>query len=222
MSVATIPALVDYEDVITQKFSEAFQEFSKAVGRGVWGHYAANAESDPSSQMVTILYVPRSESRTTDHEIILREYGEGPNPVIFVDFGEPTTEFPEEQEEVVNFLRANGRPILAGKLLTMLQDVMEDPDEPAISIVSLRDMARLLVKYDNFSDPSIGPDRLGIIHAQWRIVGNGVLVMSFLGHDEILLIAQADANPDSKALDIARRGPKQEILQEFGDLVPCR
>lgn len=220
MSVVTMPVFTDYEDVTIEDLQE--QELFFDFAQKMWACYATSTNSNPSPQMVTTIYLPQSESRTTDPEITFREYGEGPNTVILVDFGEPTTDFPKEQQTVVNYLRDNGRPILADRLLTILEDAMENPDETTIDIFSLRDVARLLVEYDNFADPAIGTDRLGIIHAQWRIVGNGILVMSFLGHDEILLIAQADAHPDGKALDITKRGPKQEILQEFGDLVPCR
>ena len=50
-------------------------------------------------------------------------------------------------------------------------------------------MARLLVEPACFADPAIGSDGWGVMHAQWRITGNGLLVMSFLGYGEILLTA---------------------------------
>lgn len=62
----------------------------------------------------------------------------------------------------------------------MLEDVLADPDEPKISILSLQDMARLFVEQEDFADPFISPAR-GIVHAQWRIDGNGALVWGFLG-----------------------------------------
>ena len=188
----------------------------------MWERYAGAAGSSLSPQMVVPRCVLRPHPGTADYEVTLIQYGGDSNALIIVDFGEITSEFPKEHREVVKLLRDNGRPILARKLITMLRNMREDPDEPPISIVSLRDMARFLVEHKDFADPFIGPDRRGIIHAQWRIIDNGALVLSFLGDGEILLVAQADESPDDEILDISTRGLEQEILEEFGHLVPHR
>ena len=141
---------------------------------------------------------------------------------IDVDFGKPSSEFSEEQQEVIDRLRSNGRPVLSEKLVTMLRDVQEDHDGPHVNIVSLRQMALLFIERQNFSDPFIGPDSHGIVYAQWRIVGNGVLIIRFLGYEEVLLVAQADKTPDCEELDIIIQRPKSEVLEEYGHLVPCR
>ena len=104
----------------------------------------------------------------------------------------------------------------------MLQDVEEDPDAPQVKLISLWDMARILTEHEDFSDPVVGPDGRGIIHGQWRIDGNGFLVASFLGYEEIILTAQADDGPNGEALDISERGPAPEILREYERLVPRR
>jgi hypothetical protein len=140
--------------------------------------------------------------------------------MVLVDFGEPITDFPTDHQEAVEYLRANGRPILADKLVTMLQNIDEDPDEPEVNIVSLRDMARCLVEHRDFADPSIGSDRYSMVYAQWRIMGDGVLVVSFLGNDEILLVAQADR--DGCPVDVSEQGRLQDVLKEYECLVPRR
>ena len=218
-SVTTLVSTA-YED--GDPYVSRVQEFNEAIDRGVWERYARAADSSLAAQMVIPRCVFWSHPGTADFEVKLIQYGGGSNALIIVDFGETTSEFPKEYREVVKLLRDNGRPILARKLITMLRNVSEDPDEPTISIISLRDMARLLVEREEFADPFIGPDRRGIIHAQWRITGNGILVMSFLGYGEILLVAQADENSDGEVLDISARGLEQNILEEFGHLVPCR
>ena len=177
------------------------------------------AESQPTKP-TNRRYVIRAFTGATTYAIRIYQYGEDPDALVMVDFGEPEAEFPKDHVETVRFLRANGRLILANKLVTMLQDVEEDPDGIAVNIVSLRDMARLIVERKDFADPSISPDRLGVVHAQWRIVRDGLLVMSFLGYGEVLLIAQADESPDQEELDVSERGQTQDILRKHGHLVP--
>ena len=132
-----------------------------------------------------------------DHnvEFIHFQYGSDADTWVLTDFGEPTSDFSEEQQEMVDWLRNNGRPVLSDKLVTMLQDVQEDPDGPQINIVSLKQMAEFFVEQKDFADPSIGLDRHDIVYAQWRIIGNGVLVIRFPGDEKLLLVAQADAMP---------------------------
>ena len=159
---------------------------------------------------------------TVNREITFLRYWESCGSVIVVDFGERTSEFPEEQQEVVERLRRNSRPILSDKLVTMLRDVQEDPDSPPVNIVSLRQMASLLINQPDFADPFIGPDNRGFVYAQWRIVGNGVLVIRFPDDERILLIAQADETSEREELDISVEGPKSSILEEYRYLVPSR
>ena len=215
---ASATSIADYEDRIT--LSSYLQQLND-IGRGVREHSGA-ADSSLSKQPVIPSLVIGSHSGTADYEVTLFQYGEDSNALIIVDFAETEGEFSREHEEVIRLLRANGRPVLASKLITMLRNVREDPEQHAVSIVSLQDMARLLVAQEDFADPFIGPDRRGIIHAQWRIIGNGILVVSFLGYGEILLVAQAGERPDDEVLDISTRGSERVILGEFGHLVPRR
>ena len=157
---------------------------------------------------------------TVDHEIKFFRYGEALDSVIVADFGEPTSAFPEEQQEVIDRLRSNGRAVLSEKLVTMLRDVQEDPDSPQVNIVSLRQMASLFIDQRDFADPFIGPDSRGVVYAQWRIVGNGVLIIRFPDDENILLVAQADKTSEREEMDISMQGPKSSVLEEYGYLVP--
>ena len=197
------------------------QELTEIMHRDVWEHCIEPADSR-HTRTVGPRYVLRSYSGTSDYEISLLQYGEYPDTLIMVDFGEPTSEFPEEYQAHIDHLRTNGRRILADKLVTMLRNMRDDPDQGEVHIVSLQDMARLFSKRQEFADPFIGTDRRGIIHAQWRMVGNGVLVWGFLGYGDVLLVAQADETPDNEELDITTRGSEHAILEEFGHLVPRR
>jgi hypothetical protein len=169
-------------------------------------------------------YIVTSESSqiTTGKQVTILQFGERPNITFALDFGEPVDAFPSDQQEVVEHLRANGRPVLASKLDTMLQDVKDDPNEPEINFIPLRDMAQLLVEQARFADPFVCPDGRGAVHAHWKIDGNGALFWGFLGNERILVVAQADATQERGALDISTIGDKKAILEEFQYLVPLR
>ena len=147
---------------------------------------------------------------------------EGHSNNLIWDDATPVEDFPRDQQDAVRYLRAHGRPVLGTQLQSMLQAIEEDPGEPGINFLSLKDMAQLMVEQGDFADPFIGPGRRGLVHAQWRIAGNGVLVWGFLGAGEILVIAQSDEVSGREAQDINVQGAKEVILKEFGYLVPRR
>ena len=167
-------------------------------------------------------YVVRVPTVPTVCNVKILQYGEEKDALILVDFGVTAVEVPNTEWETVWFLRANGRPILADNLVTMLEEAEEDPGEVTISMASLKDMARFLVEHGGVADPSVGPDGYGVMHAQWRLSGHGLLVMSFLGYGVILLTARANESPGQERLRISKRVRAQEILREYGHLVPLR
>ena len=219
-SAITAPELNDRQDDALYRanvmgFGDTVDQGEGEYSLGIANHILPLRELPPQ-------YVIWSHPGTGNCEPKLTQYGEDADALIVVDFEEPVDDFPVDHRDVVAFLRGNGRPIVAEKLVSMLEDMREDPDDSTIDIVSLREMAWFLVENKDFSDPFIGPDRHGIIHAQWRFAGNGVLVISFLGYGEILLVAQADAGHFEEILDISKRGPEKAIIKEFGHFVPRR
>ena len=198
----------------------AIQENCMAPEGGLWNVdevYAASKLYAQSGVQYRVFIVNQGDA---GRQINFIQYGLDASNMVLADFGEPIVDFPANHRETVDYLRANGRPILADKLVTMLQNIDEDPDEPQVNIVSLRDMARCLVEHGDFADPSIGPDRYSMVYAQWRIMGDGVLVVSFLGNAEILLVAQADR--DGSSVDVSEQGGLQDIFKEYDCLVPRR
>ena len=167
-------------------------------------------------------YAVRVPTVSTDCNVKMLRYGEERDALILVDFRVTQDEVPNTDWETIWFLRANGRPILGDKLAAMLQEGEEDPGEITISMASLKDMARFLVEHGGVADPSVGPDGYGVMHAQWRLPGQGLLVMSFLGYGVILLTARANGSPDQERLRISKRVRAQEIMREYGHLVPLR
>ena len=150
------------------------------------------------------------------------EYEGASNRTFAVDFGEPLLAFPEHHRETVQYLRARGRPVLADRVVTMLQAIRDDPDEQPVDILSLQEMARLFVEQQGFADPYISPGRRGIVHTQWRLDGNGALVWGFLGNEKIMVVAQVDEFQGRAPLDISTSGTTQDILEDYGHLVPTR
>ena len=154
------------------------------------------------------------------------QYDTESSTTVLVDHGKaeipPEYEFDAEYQQVVDGLRAAGREIPAEDLIEMLRDIQEDPEEPEIKLYSLRAMARFLIKHRRFYDPIIGPDPIGIMQAEWHIIGDGLLVMAFLDDNHIHCVAQADATLQSEALNRSVQLTEDQAVEEFGHLVPLR
>ena len=217
-----IPYVRTYNDAETSAF-QPMREYSDAETFSVEVLASGVADIETFKAMFRASVLCSSPSGGwISHGIRFFQCGEDPASIIIADFGEPASEFPEEQQEIIDLLRGNGRDILANKLVAMLRDVQEDPNDPEVSIVSLRQMAWFFVEQQNFADPFLGPDRHGLVHAEWKFLGNGVLVMVFPGDGVVLLVAQADETPDGEKLDICTKRTTTEVLKEFGHLVPHR
>ncbi len=217
---ATAPSL-------TKELNAELNALPMSNNSGTWNACSELANStrpgiSQSGQLETRHIVVRMSVVVTDWNTNIFQYGTDKDALILIDFKEPEDEFPRDHLETIRFLRANGRPILADQLVELLRDAEEDPDEVKIKVVSLRDMARLLMQHKDFDDPSIGSDGWGVVHAQWRIKGNGLLVMSFLDRGEVLLTARANEGPGQDKLRISRRVHAQDIVREYGHLVPLR
>ena len=189
------------------KFLDSDYAAGEVLARSLDNYYLVSLPSRGSTELIT--YVPK-----------IRQYGEGPNAIIVVDFEEPETEFDGDQLEAVRFLRSNGREVLASKLVEMLRNAEEDGR--TVNIVSLRDMVRLMVRCQRLADPFVSPDDYGIVYAQWQTEGNGLVVISFPGGEEIVLTAQADAVPGLEELDISEQGNMHGVMRKYGHLVPHR
>ena len=190
-----------------REFSDSDHVAGGILVRSLDSRYLVSIPGRESTELIT--YVAK-----------IRQYGENPDAVIVVDFGEPETEFDGDQLEAVQFLRSNGREVLASKLVETLRNVGESGR--TVNIVSLRDMVRLLVRCQRLADPFISPDDYGIVYAQWRTEGNGIVVISFPGGEEIVLTAQADAVPGLEELDISEQGNMHGVMRKYGHLVPHR
>lgn len=107
--------------------------------------------------------------------------------------------------------------MLADGLSKMISDLADDADAPAVNIASLRDMASCMLEHVDYDDPFVGPNATGIVSAEWRFNNNGVLLLSFLGHGQVILVAQDDGG-----LDVGANGQLDRLLEEHSHLVPKR
>ena len=129
--------------------------------------YAAMTAENSQPQQVNRHHIfPLLQGTAADYRVTLTQYGDDSAPLFVFDFMEPVDEFPDEQQAAVEYLRRNGRRVLASRVVEMLQDAEEDPDAPQPKLISLWDMARILAEHEDVSDPVVGPDRRGIIHGQ--------------------------------------------------------
>lgn len=161
-----------------------------------------------------------ADAHVLNMEQKLQRFSELPSDRDSYGASPPTAEAIEQ--EAVEHLRHAGRPILASRVIEMLRDTEEDSDAPQVRLVSLKDMARILAEHKDFADPAVGLDERGVIHGQWQIMGDGLLVVSFLGYGEIILTAQADDGPHGEALDISEQGMAPRVLGGYEYLVPRR
>jgi len=97
---------------------------------------------------------------------------------------------------------------VADRLSYLRQLAADDPDEPALQVDSLRELAWFLLTERWLSGVQIGVSPDGLAQAEWRIPGdaadtesNGILVMEFLGSGLIRFAAVA---PRSTQGDVQR------------------
>ena len=102
---------------------------------------------------------------------------------------------------IVSELRNSGRELVAEDVLAILHNIQEDPDEPEVKPFSLQSMARFLIAHSEFADPVVGVDPSGVMQVEWRIDGNGLLVMAFLEDDKVHVVAQANETFSCRALN---------------------
>ena len=151
-------------------------------------------------------------------------YPTGSGTAVLVD-GTPdqypvTTEPDFGYQRVVDELRYGGRELVAEELVEILRNSLEDPEEPEVKLFSLQSMARFLISHREINDPILGPDPGGIMQIEWHIDGNGLLVMAFLEGSKVHVVAQADNTSDRQVLDCSVELPVDQVLEDFGYLVP--
>lgn len=77
-------------------------------------------------------------------------------------------------------LEQSGFGAIAARLVHLHRLVDDDPEEPIISIESLRGLASFLQHEPRLPSPRIGVGPTGVMQAEWRVAEDGMLALKFL------------------------------------------
>ena len=77
-------------------------------------------------------------------------------------------------------LEQSGFSEIAARLVHLHGLADDDPEEPGISIESLRGLASFLRHEPRLPSPRIGVGPTGVMQAEWRVAEDGVLALKFL------------------------------------------
>ena len=123
--------------------------------------------------------------------------------------------------DVIAVLPLLGLRPLADRL-SYLQEIAsgEDPDEPSMTLDSLRELALFLVSEPQCHDPEIGISPDGLLLAEWRVRGGGTLAMKFLPAGLIQFAAISRPTAGQQALSVQGTLPKDEALRAVQAFTP--
>lgn len=94
------------------------------------------------------------------------------------------------------------------------------PDEPAIVLASLRELALFLLSQQQFVDPEIGLSPSGLLLAEWTSAKRGVLAMKFLPDGMIQLAGISLAGSARSRLRVNGVLPKDRALDAVRTFLP--
>ncbi len=127
---------------------------------------------------------------------------------------EPTIATANAPKEIIAVLRLFGLDAIADRLSYLQQLVEDDPDEPSMSIESLRALALFLMSERQLPDPRIGVTPDGLAQIEWRFPTNGILAMEFLSSGLIRFAAiSAPAQRGVERLSVNGTLPKDAALE---------
>ena len=82
-------------------------------------------------------------------------------------------------EEIIVALQRSGLNEIAERITYLEKLQADDPDEPAMTLDSLRELAQFLVTERKLPKPKISVSPDGLAHAQWRLRSRGLVAMQF-------------------------------------------
>lgn len=94
------------------------------------------------------------------------------------------------------------------------------PDEPAIVLASLRELALFLLSQRQFVDPEIGLSPGGLLLAEWASAKRGVLAMKFLPDGMIQFAGVSPAGNSGSRLRVNGVLPKDRALEAVQAFLP--
>ena len=126
-------------------------------------------------------------------------------------------------ENVVRKLQYADREDVAHELLELQEELQQEAEVCEFNTTSLWLLTDVLADHDEYADPALTADHRGMVYAEWRIAGNGILVWGFLEKERVLVIAQADVTSIfPQGLDVNERLSIRVAIEEYGKYVPAR
>ena len=126
----------------------------------------------------------------------------------------------ETRAEMTEALRESGLEESADRLRYLQRLGDEDPDEEPIAIASLRHLTWFLMDERHLGQPEIGVSPDGVALAQWRVLGNGILAMEFLGSGLIRFAGSSGpSSQDGESLRVSGTLPRTKALQAIQSLL---
>ena len=126
----------------------------------------------------------------------------------------------ETRAEMTDALRESGLDDSADRLGYLQRLADEDLDEEPIAIASLRHLTSFLMYERHLGQPEIGVSPHGVALAQWRVMGNGILAMEFLGSGLIRFAGTSGpASQDGESLRVSGTLPRTKALQAIQSLL---
>lgn len=125
--------------------------------------------------------------------------------------------------EMTEALRESGLEESADRVRYLQRLADEDPDEEPIAIASLRHLASFLVDERHLGQPEIGVSPHGVALAQWRVVGNGILAVEFMGSGLIRFAGTSGPGSlDGESLRVSGTLLRAKALQAVQSFLSCR
>ena len=111
--------------------------------------------------------------------------------------------------KVVIALAQSGFSATATRIVYLHRLAADDPEEPGISIESLRGLAWFLQHEPRLRSPRIGVGPTGMVLAEWRVAEDGMLALKFLPSKFIRFAA------------ISPRGRLERPRRRFSGILPA-
>ena len=126
-----------------------------------------------------------------------------------------------QPDEVVAALSLGGCRAAADRIRDINEMTRDDaPDEPAIVLASLRELALFLLSQRRLADPEIGLSPDGLLLAEWTSAERGVLAMKFLPDGIIQFAGVSAAGGVGPRLRVHGGLPKDRALDAVRAFVP--
>ena len=124
-------------------------------------------------------------------------------------------------EQTIAALRPLGLGAIADRLTYLHQVTADgDPDEPPMALSSLRQCALFFASESRHADADLGISPDGLLQAQWRPEGRGVLAIRFLPNGFLQFAGVSESSTPAERRRVHGTLPKDQALQAVRPFLP--